>query len=145
MRGHDLNVLDAIVHEEDLPTAIQFPQHGVANQVAIETRDARFDVQAIFGGRLQVGDVAHADQAHVQRARDRRGGHREHVDGRAEGLQPLFDLHAESLLFVDDHQSQVVKPHVARREPMRADDDVDPSRRPARPGSPAPPGGNRSG
>ena len=42
-----------------------------------------------------------------------------------EGLQPLLDLDAESLLLVDDHQAQVVEADVRLDQPVRADDDVD--------------------
>ena len=64
-------------------------------------------------------------QRHVQRARDRRGGQRQHVDRLPQRFEPLFHLDAEPLLLVDDHQAQVGERHVVLRQPMRADDDVD--------------------
>ena len=33
--------------------------------------------------------------------------------------------HAEALLFVDDHESEVIEMHIARNEPMSADNEVD--------------------
>ena len=63
--------------------------------------------------------------AHVQRPRDGRGRHRQHVDDLPQGLQPLLHLDAEPLLLVDDHQPQVVELHVGLGQPVRADDDVD--------------------
>ena len=45
--------------------------------------DARLDRQPVLRRRLQVRDVAHAQERHVQRPRDRRGRHRQHVDRRA--------------------------------------------------------------
>ncbi len=116
---------DAVVDEEHLPAAVQFAQHRVADQLGVEAGDARFDGQAVFRRRFQVRDVAQAQQRHVQRARDGRGRHRQHVDGLPERLEPLLHLHAEPLLLVDDHQAQVVELHVLLGQPVRADDDVD--------------------
>ena len=64
-------------------------------------------------------------QPHVQRPRDGRGRHRQHVDDLPQGLQPLLHLDAEPLLLVDYHQPEIVEPHVGLGQPVRADDDVD--------------------
>ena len=77
------------------------------------------------GGVSRLRDVAQAQQRHVQRARDRRGRQRQHVDGLPQRLEPLLDLDAEPLLLVDDHQAQVVELHVGLHEAVRADDDVE--------------------
>ena len=77
------------------------------------------------GGRLQVGDVADAQQAHVQGPGDRRGREGQHVDRRAERLEPLLVLDAEPLLLVDDDQAQVLERDVLLDDPVRADQDVD--------------------
>jgi hypothetical protein len=61
----------------------------------------------------------------VQRARDRRGRHRQHIHRLAHLLQPLFVRDAKALLFVDDDQAQVGEFHILADEPMRADEDVD--------------------
>ncbi len=70
---------------------------------------------------------------HLQRARDRRRGQRQHVDLRAQLLEPLLVGDAEALLLVDDEQAEVLEAHVARQQPVRADDDVDLARRRAPP------------
>ena len=49
-------------------------------------------------------------QRHLQRARDRRRGQRQHVDVGAQLLQPLLVLDAEVLLLVDDEQAEVAEP-----------------------------------
>ena len=116
--------MHAVVDEVDLPLPVELPQHGLADQFGIEARDAGFHRQPVFGRGFQVRDVADADQAHVQRAGDRRGGHRQHVDGLPHGLEAFFDFDAEPLLLVDDDQAQVVELHVRLHEAMRADDDV---------------------
>ena len=123
--GEDFDVFDAVVDEKYLPVAVQFAQHGVADQLGIESGHAGFDGQTVFRRRFQVRDVAQAEQAHVKRSRNRRGGHRQHVDRLPQRLQPLLHLDAEPLLLVDDHQPEVVKMHVGLGQPVRADDDVD--------------------
>ena len=122
--GERLDVLYAVVDEVDLPLPVKLPQHGLPDQFGIEARDAGFHRQAVFGRGFQVRDVADADQAHVQRAGDRRGGHRQHVDGLPHGLEAFLDFDAEPLLLVDDDQAQVVELHVRLHEAVRADDDV---------------------
>ena len=71
--------------------------------------------------------VFHADEREVKRARNRRGGEREHVDQLEELLEFLLVQHAEALLLVDHHQAEILENDVARNQPMRADDDVDPA------------------
>ena len=61
--GEQLDVVDAVMNEEDLPAAIQFAQHGVANQRFVEPGDARFDGQPIFRRRFEIRDVAQAQAA----------------------------------------------------------------------------------
>ena len=64
-------------------------------------------------------------QRHLQRARDRRRAHRDHVDLELELAQQLLLLDAEALLLVDHQQPEVLRAHVARQQPVRADQDVD--------------------
>ena len=63
-------------------------------------------------------------ERHVQRARDRRGRQRQHVDGGAHSLQPLLVRHSEPLLLVDHHEPEVPERHVPLQQPVRTDDDV---------------------
>ena len=125
--GEHRDVFHAIVDEKNLSAAIQFLQHGVANQFVIEPRDFRFHGDAIGRRRFQIRNIAHANQRHVQRARNRRRGHRQHVHRRPQRFQFLLHFDAEPLLFVDDDQPEVVKFDVARRQPVRADHDIDSS------------------
>ena len=60
----------------------------------------------------------------MQRARDRRRGHGQHVDLRADLLQALLVLHAEALLLIHNQQADVLKLDVLREHPVRADEDV---------------------
>ena len=63
-------------------------------------------------------------QRHVQRARNGRRGHREHVHFFLQLLQPLFVTHAEALLFVHNDEPEVRELDVTREQPVRADQDV---------------------
>ena len=75
--------------------------------------DEGADRAAVGGRRGDDRDVAQARHRHVQRARDRRRGQRQHVDLRAQLLEPLLVRHAEALLLVDDEQAEVLEAHVA--------------------------------
>ena len=61
----------------------------------------------------------------MQRARNGRGGHGEHVDLFAHLLQALLVAHAEALLFVDDEQAEVLELDVLGEQAVGADEDVD--------------------
>ena len=64
-------------------------------------------------------------ERHLQRARDRRRAHRDHVDLELQLAHQLLLLDAEALLLVDHQQAEVLRAHVAREQPVRADQDVD--------------------
>ena len=82
--------IDAVVDEVDLAAAAQLLLDGGADQVRIEMRDHGVDRQAILGRRLDHAHVADAQQRHVQRARNGRGAHGEHVHVLPHLLQPLL-------------------------------------------------------
>ena len=111
--------------EVDLPAAFEFDLDGRANELLVELRDDGLDGHAVLGRRLDDAHVAQPDERHVQRARDRRGGHAEHVDGGAHLLQPLLVAHAETLLFIDDEQAEVLELEALRQQRVGADEDVD--------------------
>ena len=79
------------------------------DQLGIEVRDHGMNRQAILGRGFDHAHVADAQQRHVQRARNGRGAHGEHVDVLADLLQPLLVAHAEALLLVDDQQAEIAK------------------------------------
>ena len=64
-------------------------------------------------------------ERHVERARDRRRGERQHVDLGAQPLQPLLLAHAEAVLLVDDDEAEALELDVGLQQLVRADDDVD--------------------
>ena len=91
----------------------------------VEAADERADRQPVGGRRRDDRDLAQPAHRHLQRARDRRRGQRQHVDLRAQLLEPLLVGDAEALLLVDDQQAEILEADVARQQAVRADDDVD--------------------
>ena len=60
----------------------------------------------------------------MERARDRRGGEREHVELEPERADQLLLRDAEALLLVEDHEPELLRDHVAAEDAVRADEDV---------------------
>ena len=119
------DVVDAVMDEIDLAVAIELAVNGALDDLAVEAADAGLDRLAVGRRGFEVGDIADAEQAHVQRARNRRGRESQHVDRGAQGLEPLLVFDAESLLLVDDDQSQVFERDVFLQDAVGADQDVD--------------------
>ena len=116
---------DAVVDEVDLAAARQLVADRPPDHLLIELDDVGLNRQAILRRRLDDRHVADADERHVQRPRNRRRAHRQHVDLLPQLLDLLLVADAEPLLLVDDEQAEVAELHVLREQPVRADDDVD--------------------
>ena len=82
--SNQVDVVDAIVDKKDLAAAIDFTQDRVANDFVVESQDLGGDGSPILRWRFQVGNIAHADQRHVQRSGNRRCRHGQHVDAAAQ-------------------------------------------------------------
>ena len=123
--AHLLDRLHAVVQEIDLALALELAIDRVADDALVVTADDRLDRQAIERRRLDRGHVFHAHEREIKRARDRRGGKREHIHELEELLELLFVQHAEALLFVDHDQAEIFEDDIAGNEPVRADDDID--------------------
>ena len=123
--GDVLDVLHAVVHVEDLALAEQLAPDRLRHRTVVVLADVGEDRLAGLGRRLHQREVADAGEAHLERARDRRRGEREHVDVLAQVLDLLLVLHAEALLLVDHEQPHVLELHVVGEQPVRADHDVD--------------------
>ena len=117
--------LDAVVQEEGLAAARQLAPDRLQHEVVVVVADVGAHGAPALGRRLDDRDVAQPGQRHLQRARDRRRGQRQHVDLEPQLAQQLLLLHAEALLLVHDQQAELVRPHVARQQPVGADQDVD--------------------
>ena len=117
--------LDAVVHVERLAAALPLALERLAHERLVELADVGPDRAAALRRGLDHGDVAQARERHLQRARDRRRRHRDHVDAQAQLAQALLLAHAEALLLVDDQQPEVLRAHVARQQPVGPDQDVE--------------------
>ena len=73
------------------------------------------DGQPFLGRRVDGGDIAHPGQRHIQRAGDGGGGQGQHIHFGAQLLEMFLVGHAETLLFIDDHQSEVLELHILLR------------------------------
>ena len=114
--GGLVDVLDAVVEEERLAAARVLALERLLDEVLVVLADVGLDRPAALRRRLDHRDVAQAGEAHLQRARDRRRAHADHVDLELELAQQLLLLDAEALLLVDDDQPEVLRAHVAAEQ-----------------------------
>ena len=105
--GGGLDRLDPVVDVEDLSAAVDLAADRVADEPVVVLGDPGLDRQARLRRRLDDAEVADADEAQVERARDRRGRQRQDVDLAAHRLDALLVADAEALLLVDDEQPEI--------------------------------------
>ena len=120
-----VEVGDARHHIEGLAAAIALAQQSLAQDDGIERRHIGAHRQAIDRRGRDQRHLAHARERELQRARDWRGGERQHVHVLAKLLQPLLVLHAEMLLLVDDQEAEIGELDGLAEQRVGADDDVD--------------------
>ena len=84
-------------------------------------------VDRLAAGRLlaQLRDVHVAEIGQHQRARDRRRGQHQHVDGLALAREREPLVHAEAMLLVDDGEREVAECDVVLEQRMGADQQID--------------------
>ena len=114
----------AVVHEINLAAAVEFLLDGGLDKLLVPVRDHGLNCHAVFGRRFDHAHVAQTHQRHVQRARNRRRRHGEHVHFRAHLLDAFFVAHAEALLLVHHQQAEVGELHVLGQQAVGADQDV---------------------
>ena len=107
--------LHPVVHEEHLALAQQLAPDGLGHRPLVVLADVGEDRLALGRRGVEQREVADAGEAHLERARDRRGGEREHVDVGLQLLDRLLVADAEALLLVDDQQAEVLELDVVRR------------------------------
>ena len=105
------------------PAARVLALERLLDELLVVLADVGLDRAAALGRRLDHEMSRRPARRHLQRARDRRRAHRDHVDLELELAQQLLLLDAEALLLVDDQQPEVLRAHVAARAarwvPMR--------------------------
>jgi len=120
-----LDALHTVVNPEHLTLAQQFAANRFDRETFVEFTDVGEDRLAVGGRGLQQGEVADADEAHLERARDRGCAEGENVDVRAQFLHGFLVLDAESLFFVDDEKTKVLELDAFLQQSVRADDAID--------------------
>ena len=119
-----LDRLHAVIEHIHLSVAPQLAQYRIADQLVGILHDVVLHGIAFLGRRAQERHIAYAHHGHMQRARYRRGGERQHVHVLLELLDRFLMLDAEALLLVDDEQTQIGIAHIAAQQAVRAHDDV---------------------
>ena len=112
------------MQKKHLPAPVELALDGVAEGCLVKLDDGGLDWQPVLRRRLDGAHVARAGQSHVQCARDRRRGEREHVHCLTQSLELLLVQHAEPLLLVDDNQPEVFEADIVLDEFVRADDNI---------------------
>ena len=102
-----LDVLHPVVHEEHLALAEQLTTDGLGHRPFVVLPHVGQDRLAVGWRRVEQGQVADAGEAHLERARDRRGRKGENVDVGPQLLDRLFVGYSEPLLLIDDEQAEV--------------------------------------
>src|SRR5579875_4161037 len=125
MTRHVFDVLDPVMDEEHLTAAVEFAQDDLADEAIVEIGDVGMNRLAVHRRGLDDGQVANPQHRHVQGARNRRAGHRQHVNQLAEFLDLLLVGDAEAMFFVDYQQPQALEIDVRLQQTMGADHDID--------------------
>ena len=104
--GDVRDVVHAVVHEEHLTFPQQLAPNRLRDRALVELADVGEDRLAILGRGVHQREIADTGERHLQRARDRSCGERQHVDVGAPFLDALLVLHAETLFLVDHEQTR---------------------------------------
>ena len=122
--GRRLDRLDPVMEKEHLSAPVEFPLAGFGDQVVAPGDDMGDDGHAVPGRGPHERQIANARKGEVQGAGYRGCRQGKGVHRGAKPLEPLLLAHAEPLLLIDDHETQVAKRDVAREEAVGADHDV---------------------
>ncbi len=114
----------AVVQEERLPLSFVLAQDRPLDELLLVLPHVGLHGPPALRWRLHDRDVAQSGQRHLQRARDGRRRHRDHVHLQLQLAQQLLLADAEPLLLVDDQEPQVLCSDVAGEDPVSADQDV---------------------
>ena len=115
----------AVVHPEHLTLAQQLAANGFGSHTIVVRGHVRTNRLAIGRWRVEERHVANTDQAHLQRARNRRCRQGEYVHVGAHHLDGLLVLHAEALLFIHHQQAEVLETNVFLQQSVGSNHHVD--------------------
>ena len=94
---------------EDLALAQQLAAYRLGHGSLVELAHVGEDGPARGGSGVEQCQVPDTGEAHLQCARDGRGGEREHVHICPQGLDRLLVRHTEALFLVDHQQPEVLE------------------------------------
>ncbi|OIQ74453.1 hypothetical protein GALL_438910 [mine drainage metagenome] len=123
--AHEVDALHLVVQEIHLAAAFQFAHYRFPDHAFRPARHEGLDGKAFLRRGGDHRKFPQAFHRHRQRARNRRGGQRQHVHLGPHGLELFLLAHAETVFFVQDHQAQVLERDVLLDQAVGADDDVD--------------------
>ena len=103
-----LDGLHPVVHEIDLTLPGQLPEDGLADQLLIVLHHIGAHRVAVLRGRFDHAHIPYPHHGHVQGAGDGRCRQRQDIHVAGDFLQPFLLSHPETLLFIDDHQAQIL-------------------------------------
>ena len=122
--GQFLHVRNPRDDDETLPTAMVLAQQCFAHHHVVPFHHICADREPVDGRGLNGRKLTQAGHGHLQGARDRRCGQRQHVHIRAQLLELFLVRHAEALFLVDDDQAEVLEAGLLRQDGMGPDHDV---------------------
>ena len=103
---------DLVMQIKHLPAALDLAQQGLFEQAVVALQHAGLDRQPARGRGGDDGQFAQVRQRHIQRARDRRRGQRQHIDLGAQRLKPLLLPHAEAVFLIDHEQARILEAQI---------------------------------
>ncbi|CAH0316046.1 hypothetical protein SRABI106_04200 [Rahnella aquatilis] len=106
LRGF-LDILDIVVEIINLPAAQNFTQDCLTHDQTVVLAHKGFHRHTTCRRCGNNRQVAHAAHGHVQRTRDRRCGQGKNIYVCTHRLDALFMTYAETVLFIDNQQSQI--------------------------------------
>ena len=115
IREHLCFLLDqvrVIKQIEDLSMTLDLPKTCLRDDLRIVLDDIGLHGSSVLRRFFEDGDIADTRQRHMKRSRDRGSGQGQNIDRVSKRLHLLFMVDAESLLFVDDHESQILRLYI---------------------------------
>ena len=99
-----LNRTHTVVHIKHLAIAQQFPTNSRRDLLILLHTDVGQHGVAIFRRGEDRRHIANSRHRHLQRAGNRRRGHRQHVNVGPQRLDVLLVFHTETLFLVDNNE-----------------------------------------
>ena len=125
LRGNRSDVLHSVMHVEHLATAQQLTPDRSSDLSILIRANVSKHRQAVFRRRGQRGHFTNARNGHLQRTRNRRCRQTQHIHIGTQRLQRLFVFDTETLLLIDDDQSQILEFDLRPKQFVRTDHHID--------------------